>query len=134
VATPAARHVVGNFIVPEDIKSARDVIDCRIGVPQSRTPEVQRLANARWRPSRWAQWAPPSSRGLAVIIESVIAGERRPKMLADLAIGPNATQGSRTWWSYLNAWLPLSSHGKVRVAGNRNRLNRTKRAMFSWPC
>jgi len=91
------RHVVGDFIVSEDIKSARDVIGYRIGVQQSRTPEVQRLANARWRPSRLAQWAPPSSRGLAVIIESVIVWERRPKMLADLAIWPNTTQRSRTW-------------------------------------
>ena len=41
------RHVVGNFFVSEDIKSARDVIGYRIGVLQSRTPEVERLANAR---------------------------------------------------------------------------------------
>ncbi len=40
------RHVMGNFIASEDIKNARDVIGYLIEVVQSRTPEVQRLANA----------------------------------------------------------------------------------------
>jgi hypothetical protein len=53
------RHVVRNYIASEDIKSARDVIGYRIEVVQLWTPEVQRLANARW---RLVRWAPASSR------------------------------------------------------------------------
>jgi hypothetical protein len=37
---------VGNVIPSQDIKSARDIIGHLIKVGQSRTPDVQRLANA----------------------------------------------------------------------------------------
>lgn len=90
------RHVVGNFIASEDIKSARDVFGYRIEVVQSRTG------------SSAARQRALAAIKVGTVGTSVVTGPgghdqggrcvgRRLKMLADLAIGPNATQRSRTW-------------------------------------
>jgi transposase len=81
--------LAGSFIPPADIKAARDVIRYRAKVVQSRTSEVQRLGNV------------PQDAGIKIdsvassivtksgrsMIESLIDGERRPEVLADLALG-----------------------------------------------
>jgi transposase len=79
----------GSFIPPADIKAARDVIRYRTKVVQSRTSEVQRLGNvlqdAGIKIDSVASSIATKS-GLAMI-EALIDGERRPAVLADLALG-----------------------------------------------
>jgi transposase len=79
----------GSFIPPADIKAARDVIRYRTKVVQSRTSEVQRLGNvlqdAGIKLDSVASSIATKS-GLAMI-EALIDGERRPQVLADLALG-----------------------------------------------
>ena len=79
----------GSFIPPADIKAARDVIRYRTKVVQSRTSEVQRLGNvlqdAGIKIDSVASSIATKS-GLAMI-EALIDGERRPQVLADLALG-----------------------------------------------
>jgi transposase len=79
----------GSFIPPADIKAARDVIGYRTKVVQSRTSEVQRLGNvlqdAGIKIDSVASSIATKS-GLAMI-EALIDGERRPQVLADLALG-----------------------------------------------
>jgi transposase len=79
----------GSFIPPADIKAARDVIRYRAKVVQSRTSEVQRLGNvlqdAGIKIDSVASSIATKS-GLAMI-EALIDGERRPQVLADLALG-----------------------------------------------
>ncbi len=80
----------GSFIPPADVKAARDVIRYRTKVVQSRTSEVQRLGNvlqdAGIKIDSVASSIATKS-GLAMI-EALIDGERRGKILADLAKGP----------------------------------------------
>jgi transposase len=79
----------GSFMPPADIKAARDVIRYRTKVVQSRTSEVQRLGNvlqdAGIKIDSVASSIAAKS-GLAMI-EALIDGERRPQVLADLALG-----------------------------------------------
>jgi transposase len=79
----------GSFIPPADIKAARDVIRYRTKVVQSRTSEVQRLGNvlqdAGIKIDSVASSITTKS-GLAMI-EALIDGERRGRVLADLAKG-----------------------------------------------
>jgi transposase len=79
----------GSFIPPADIKAARDVLRYRTKVAQSRTSELQRLGNvlqdAGIKIDSVASSIATKS-GLAMI-EALIDGERRPKVLADLAMG-----------------------------------------------
>ncbi len=79
----------GSFIPPADIKAARDVIRYRTRVVQSRTSEVQRLGNVLQDAgikidSVASSIATKSGRAM---IEALIDGERRPRVLADLALG-----------------------------------------------
>jgi transposase len=79
----------GSFIPPADIKAARDVLRYRTKVVQSRTSELQRLGNvlqdAGIKIDSVASSIATKS-GLAMI-EALIDGERRPRVLADLAKG-----------------------------------------------
>jgi len=78
----------GSFIPPADIKAARDVIRYRTRVVQSRTSELQRLGNvlqdAGIKIDSVASSIATKS-GIAMI-EALIDGERRPAVLADLAL------------------------------------------------
>jgi len=79
----------GSFIPPAGIKAARDVIRYRTKVVQSRTSEVQRLGNVLQDAgikidSVASSIATKSGRAM---IEALIDGERRPRVLADLAKG-----------------------------------------------
>lgn len=79
----------GSFIPPADVKAARDVIRYRTKVVQSRTSEVQRLGNVLQDAgikidSVASSIATKSGRAM---IESLIDGERRPEVLANLARG-----------------------------------------------
>jgi transposase len=79
----------GSFIPPAEIKAARDVIRYRTKVVQSRTSEVQRLGNVLQDAgikidSVASSIATKSGRAM---IEALIDGERRPRVLADLAKG-----------------------------------------------
>ena len=79
----------GSFIPPADIKAARDVLRYRTKVVQSRTSELQRLGNvlqdAGIKIDSVASSIATKS-GLAMT-GALIDGERRPKVLADLAKG-----------------------------------------------
>jgi transposase len=79
----------GSFIPPAEIKAARDVLRYRTKVMQSRTSEVQRLGNvlqdAGIKIDSVASSIATKS-GLSMI-EALIDGERRGKVLADLAKG-----------------------------------------------
>ena len=79
----------GSFIPPADIKAARDVIRYRAKIVQSRTSELQRLGNMLQDAglktgSVASSIATKSGRAM---IEALIDGERRPRVLADLALG-----------------------------------------------
>ena len=79
----------GSFIPPADIKAARDVVRYRTKVVQSRTSELQRLGNVLQDAgikidSVASSIATKSGRAM---IEALIDGERRPRVLADLAKG-----------------------------------------------
>ena len=81
--------LAGSFIPPADIKAARDVIRYRAKVVQSRTSEVQRLGNVLQDAgikidSVASSIVTKSGRSMT---ESLIDGERRPAVLADLALG-----------------------------------------------
>ena len=79
----------GSFIPPADIKAARDVIRYRAKVVQSRTSEVQRLGNVLQDAGIKIDSVASSivTKSGRAMIESLIDGERRPAVLADLAIG-----------------------------------------------
>jgi hypothetical protein len=81
--------LAGSFIPPAEIKAARDVIRYRTKVVQSRVSEVQRLGNVLQDAgikidSVASSIATKSGRAM---IEALIDGERRPAVLADLALG-----------------------------------------------
>jgi transposase len=78
-----------SFVPPADIKAVRDVIRYRVKVVQARTSEIQRLdgvlQDAGIKLGNVASSiASKSGRNM---IEALIDGERRPGVLADLAIG-----------------------------------------------
>ena len=79
----------GSFIPPAGIKAVRDVIRYRTKVVQARTSEIQRLGNVLQDAgiklgNVASSIASKSGRNM---IEALIDGERRPDVLADLAIG-----------------------------------------------
>ena len=81
--------LAGSFIPPADIKAARDVIRYRAKVVQSRTSEVQRLGNVLQDAGIKIGSVASSvtTKSGRAMIESLIDGERRPDVLADLALG-----------------------------------------------
>jgi transposase len=78
-----------SFVPPADIKAVRDVIRYRVKVVQARTSEIQRLdgvlQDAGIKLGNVASSI--ASRSGRNMIEALIDGERRPGVLADLAIG-----------------------------------------------
>ena len=83
------RLLAGSFIPPADVKAARDVIRYRAKVVQSRTSEVQRLGNVLQDAGIKIDSVASSivTKSGRAMIESLIDGERRPEVLAELAIG-----------------------------------------------
>ena len=81
--------LAGSFIPPADVKAARDVIRYRAKVVQSRTSEVQRLGNVLQDAGIKIDSVASSivTKSGRSMIESLIDGERRPEVLAELAIG-----------------------------------------------
>ena len=81
--------LAGSFIPAADIKAARDVIRYRAKVVQSRTSEVQRLGNVLQDAGIKIDSVASSivTKSGRSMIESLIDGERRPAVLADLALG-----------------------------------------------
>jgi transposase len=81
--------LAGSFIPAADIKAARDVIRYRAKVVQSKTSEVQRLGNVLQDAGIKIDSVASSivTKSGRSMIESLIDGERRPAVLADLAIG-----------------------------------------------
>jgi transposase len=81
--------LAGSFIPPADVKAARDVIRYRAKVVQSRTSEVQRLGNVLQDAGIKIDSVASSitTKSGRAMIESLIDGERRPEVLADLALG-----------------------------------------------
>jgi len=79
----------GSFIPPAAIKAARDVLRYRAKVVQSRTSEVQRLGNVLQDAGIKIDSVASSitTKSGRAMIEALIDGERRPKVLADLALG-----------------------------------------------
>jgi transposase len=79
----------GSFIPPAEIKAARDVIRYRTKVVQSRTSEVQRLGNVLQDAGIRIDSVASSitTKSGRAMIEALIDGERRPRVLADLALG-----------------------------------------------
>jgi transposase len=79
----------GSFIPPAEIKAARDVIRYRTKVVQSRTSEIQRLGNVLQDAGIKIDSVASSitTRSGRAMIEALIDGERRPGVLADLALG-----------------------------------------------
>jgi transposase len=81
--------LAGSFIPAADIKAARDVIRYRAKVVRSRTSEVQRLGNVLQDAGIKIDSVASSivTKSGRAMIESLIDGERRPEVLADLALG-----------------------------------------------
>jgi transposase len=81
--------LAGSFIPPTDIKAARDVIRYRAKVVQSRTSEVQRPGNVRQDAGIKIDSVASSitTKSGRAMTGSLIDGERRPEVLAELAIG-----------------------------------------------
>jgi transposase len=79
----------GSFIPPEQIKAARDVIRYRTKLIESRTSELQRLGNVLQDAGIKVDSVASQITTLSVraMVESLIDGERRPLVLADLAKG-----------------------------------------------
>ena len=81
--------LAGSFIPPADIKAARDVIRYCAKVVQSKTSEVQRLGNVLQDAGIKTDSVASSivTKSGRSMIESLTDGERRPEVLAELAIG-----------------------------------------------
>lgn len=79
----------GSFIPPAEIKAARDVIRYRVKIVQSRTSEYQRLGNALQDAGIKLDSVASSltTKSGRAMIEALIDGERRPGVLAELAMG-----------------------------------------------
>jgi transposase len=79
----------GSFIPPAGIKAARDVLRYRTKVVQSRTSELQRLGNVLQDAGIKIDSVASSitTKSGRAMIEALIDGERRGKVLADLALG-----------------------------------------------
>jgi transposase len=83
------RHIRNNFIPAAEIKAARDVIRRRAKIVQSRTSEYQRLGNALQDAGIKLDSVASSltTKSGRAMIEALIDGERRPGVLAELAMG-----------------------------------------------
>jgi transposase len=81
--------LAGSFIPPADIKAARDVIRYRAKVVQPKTSETQRLGNVLQDAGIKIDSVASSvvTKSGRLMTEPLIDGERRPEVLADLAIG-----------------------------------------------
>jgi len=79
----------GSFIPPVQIKAVRDVLRYRRKVVQSRGAEYQRLGNVLQDAGIKLDSVASSltTKSGRLMIESLIDGERRPRVLADLALG-----------------------------------------------
>jgi transposase len=79
----------GSFIPPAEIKAARDVIRYRRKMVEFRTAEYQRLGNSLQDAGVKIDSVASSltTKSARAMVEALIDGERRPGVLADLAIG-----------------------------------------------
>jgi transposase len=79
----------GGFIPPADIKAARDVLRYRRKLVESRTSELSRLGNVLHDGGIKVDSVASSltTKSARAMIESLIDGERRPAVLAELALG-----------------------------------------------
>jgi transposase len=84
----------GSFIPPADIKAVRDVIRYRAKVVASRTSETQRLGNVLQDAGIKIDSVASSitTKSGRAMIEALIDGERRPGVLAGLAMGRMRTK------------------------------------------
>ena len=85
----------GSYIPPGELKEMRDLVRYRVKKVQARTSEIQRLDKTL--ESAGIKLGSVASgitgKGPAVMIEALIDGERRGKVMADLAIGRMRTAG-----------------------------------------
>ncbi len=85
----------GSYIPPQELKDLRDLTRYRTKTVQARTSEIQRLAKAL--ESAGIKLDSVASdltgRSATAMIEALIDGERRGRVLADLAIGRMRTAG-----------------------------------------
>ncbi len=81
--------LAGSFIPPANIRAARNVIRYRAKIVQPRTSEVQRLGSVLRDAGIKIDSVASSivTKSGRSMIESLIDGERRPEVLAELAIG-----------------------------------------------
>ena len=85
----------GSYIPPGELKEMRDLVRYRVKKVQARTSEIQRLDKTL--ESAGIKLGSVASgitgKGPAAMIEALIDGERRGKVMADLAIGRMRTAG-----------------------------------------
>jgi transposase len=81
--------VRGSFIPPAEIKAARDVLRYRTKLVQEHTSELQRLGNVLQDAGVKIDSVASSltTKSARAMVEALIDGERRPRVLADLALG-----------------------------------------------
>lgn len=79
----------GSFLPPAEIKAARDVIRYRTKLMESRTSEMSRLGNVLQDANIKIDSVASSltTQSARAMVEALIDGERRPKVLAELAKG-----------------------------------------------
>ena len=89
----------GSFLPPADIKAARDVLRYRRKLVESRTSELSRLGNVLHDGGIKVDSVASSltTKSARAMIESLIDGERRPAVLAELALGAGCASRSPTW-------------------------------------
>jgi transposase len=85
----------GSYIPPQELKDLRDLTRYRIKTVQARTSEIQRLAKALESAGIKLDSVVSDLTGKSAtaMIEALIDGERRGRVLADLAIGRMRTAG-----------------------------------------
>jgi transposase len=81
--------VRGSFIPPAEIKAARDVLRYRTKLVQEHTSELQRLGNVLQDAGVKIDSVASSltTKSARAMVEALIDGERRPRVLAELALG-----------------------------------------------
>jgi transposase len=81
--------VRGSFIPPAEIKAVRDVLRYRTKLVESHTSELQRLGNVLQDAGIKIDSVASSltTKSARAMVEALIDGERRPGVLADLALG-----------------------------------------------
>jgi transposase len=85
----------GSYIPPRELKEVRDLVRYRIKKVQARTSEIQRLDKTLESAGikLGSVVSDITGKGPAAMIEALIDGERRGKVLADLAIGRARSAG-----------------------------------------